>query len=96
MLVLRRLLIVYFLLLVGVFSINYALCVSHNNDYKERVEVLNIVDQLIDKIPSTTRYVRTALNIADGLETNSNGIIDDRYDYYMGRIANNSAIFNEI
>jgi len=36
------------------------------------------------------------MNIANGLELNSNEVISNRIEYYMGRIGENSQSFNEI
>jgi hypothetical protein len=65
---LRKITFSFFLFLLGVFSLNYAICVSQNATFESRMSVLDILFQLTEKIPSTSRYVRTVLNIANGNE----------------------------
>jgi len=93
---LKRITVTFFLVLLGVFALNYGICSAQNKDYIERIEILDLLQQLSNKIPSTTRYVRTVMNIANEKETNFNEVIEDRFSYYMDRIYENSEAFNQI
>ena len=91
--VLKKITIAFFICLLGVFSLNYVLCATQNYRYIDRVEVLDLLFQLTEKIPSTSRYIRTVVNIANDMEPNSNEIINDRFAYYMKRIGEDSETF---
>ena len=69
---LRKITAVFFVFLLAVFSLNYALCATQNQAYMQRVDMLDILFQLSEKVPSTARYVRTCVNIANGFENNTN------------------------
>jgi|LauGreDrversion4_2_1035121.scaffolds.fasta_scaffold25890_5 hypothetical protein len=51
----------------------------------------------MDRVPSTARFVRTALNIANGFEYPKDDVLsspqEDRFTYYMRRLAENSDKF---
>jgi hypothetical protein len=83
-------------LLLGVFSLNYAFSATENTNFISRIDILDLMETLTEKVPSTARYVRTVINIATGIESNSNAVITDRFTYYMGRISDNSQTFNDI
>ncbi len=51
---------------------------------------------MTEKVPSTTRFIRTCVNIANGFENNTNEVLSDRFTYYMGRINENVEQFREI
>ena len=90
---LKKISTAFFLFLLAVFSLNYALCATQNHSYLQRVEVLDILFELSAKIPSTSRYIRTVVDIANGFEPARDQVIGDRFAYYMRRIAENSEEF---
>ena len=53
-------------------------------------------------VPSTARYVRTVVNIANGFEPLTNEVLtgiapwENRFNYYMRRISENAEIFRQI
>ena len=94
--VLQKMTLAFFVFLLAVFSLNYAFCATQNSSYMERVQILDLLYELTNKIPSTSRYVRTVVNIANGYESNSNELIPDRFAYYMQRIADNSEQFRTL
>ena len=53
----------------------------------ERVEILGILNQLQLMVPSTSRYLRTCVDIANGCERNFNEVLQDRFTYYMDRVS---------
>ena len=66
------------------------------------MSVRDILYQLTEKIPSTARYVRSVLNIANGVEPLTNEVLqgiepwENRYEYYIRRISENSEIFRTL
>jgi hypothetical protein len=70
---------------------------------------LDIISELQLKIPQTTRYIRTVINIARGDEALSDMIFnskdvggggggggEDRFTYYMKKISENAESFREL
>lgn len=92
----RKVTIAFFVFLLGIFTLNYAICATQNNAYLDRIKVLDLLFQMTEKVPSTTRFIRTCVNIANGFESNMNEVIPDRFTYYMGRISENAEQFREI
>lgn len=99
---LRKITIGFFFFLMGVFSLNYGICVSQNQIFADRVQVRDILYQLIDKVPTTARYVRTVLNIANGDEPEVNEVLkgikpwENRFEYYMRLISENAESFRTL
>jgi hypothetical protein len=70
---------------------------------KERVNVLEILYQLTEKVPSKARYAINVINIANGLEPAVDEVLDgliskgeDRFAFYMWRLAENAEDFRSI
>jgi hypothetical protein len=72
---LRKITIGFFFFLLGVFSLNYGICVSQNQIFQDRVSVRDILYQLAEKIPSTARFTRSVLNIANGAEAETDEVL---------------------
>jgi hypothetical protein len=60
--------------------------------YKNLLEATNILFELQLKVPQTTRYIRTVLHIASGIEPSSDEVLggssnitskEDRFSFYM-------------
>lgn len=49
----------------------------------KRIEILDLLFEITERVPSSSRYIRTCVNIANGFENNSNEVIPDRFSYYM-------------
>lgn len=94
---LQRITFGFFFFLIGVFSLNYAICVRSNKNFASFVQVRDIVFQLMDKVPSTARFVRSAINVANGFEYSTDEVLvppqEDRFTYYMRRVAENADSF---
>ena len=65
--------------------------------------VRDILYQLTEKVPSTARYVRTAINIANGFEYPTDEVLqgaptlwEDRFTYYMRLVSENADSFATI
>ena len=99
---LRKITFAFFLFLLGVFSLNYGICVSQNETFESRMSVLDILFQLTEKIPSTSRYIRTVINIANGNERERDQVMqgeqgwEERFLYYMRRIGENAEEFRDL
>jgi len=93
---LRRITFVFFFLLLVVFSLNYAVGRNHNQNYETRVQIMDLIHQLQEKVPITTRHIRTAVNVAKGWEPAENELIPDRFSFYMAEIHSNSEEFRRL
>ena len=66
------------------------------------MSVLDILFQLTEKIPSTSRYIRTVINIANGNERETDQVMqgekgwEERFQYYMRRIGENAEEFRDL
>lgn len=52
--------------------------------------MLDLLFEMTEKLPTTARYVRTCVNIANGFENNTNEVLSNRFGYYMSEIALNA------
>ena len=93
---LKKVTIGFLVFLLAVFSLNYGLCTTQNKSYMERVEILGILNELQLMVPSTSRYLRTCVDIANGYESNFNEVLEDRFAYYMNRISEDAQSFNSL